>query len=151
MNQRRLRAGAIRDWKGFKVKHKSNSFKHNAILEQSLLKQKAVQGNQSLARALSEKVEIKRMEGGDTLIAQGAEDHDVYFILAGRFEIIVDGHKKDQKGPGEHVGEMAAILTSLRRSATVRAVESGIVAKLSSAELSELSKKHKFAWRETRE
>lgn len=123
-----------------------SSFRSKATLERALLKQKSVRGDQSLARELSERVELIDVGTGQVLIKQGADDHDIYFILAGQFEIIVHGRKIGAKGPGEHVGEMAAILPSVRRSATVQALETGVVAKLSGIELMELAKRHKSMW-----
>src|SRR5215471_5601497 len=105
-------------------------FKKNGALEQALLNQRAVQGNRPLARDLAERVKIKSLRKEEVLIEQGADEHDVYFILAGQFEISIHGRKVGVKGPGEHVGETAAILTSLRRSATVQATEPAVVAKL---------------------
>jgi len=122
-------------------------FRRKDALEQALLNQKAVQGNRPLARDLAERVKIKLLETGEILIEQGADEHDVYFILKGWLEVSIHGRRVGAKGPGEHVGETAAILTSLRRSATVQAAEPAVVAKLELAEFKALSKKHTFVWR----
>ena len=84
-------------------------------LLEALLTQKLVRGNQSLARDLSQLVELRAVEAGQVLIQQGGDDNDLYFLLAGRYEIVVNGRKIATRGSGEHVGEMAAILPSLRR------------------------------------
>lgn len=128
-------------------KGKNSSFKNRASLKEAMLNQKAVQGNSSLAAELAEKVELMEIKTGDVLIEQGADDHDVYFIVGGRFEIVFHGRTIAAKGPGEHVGEMAAILPSLRRSATVRATEPGLVARLGATELLELGKRHEALWK----
>ena len=112
----------------------------------ALLDQQAVRGNLSLARELSEQIEIREVRRGQILIEQGADDHDIFCILKGHFEIIIQGRRIAAKGPGEQVGEIAAILSSLRRSATVLATESSVVAKLGASDLIELPKKHKFKW-----
>jgi len=122
-------------------------FRKKGALEQALLSQKAVQGNRSLAQDLAERVKIKLLKTDEILIEQGADEHDVYFILTGWLEISIHGRKVGARGPGEHVGETAAILTSLRRSATVKATGPAVVAKLELAEFKALSKKHTFVWR----
>jgi CRP-like cAMP-binding protein len=122
-------------------------FSKKDALEQALLNQKAVQGNRPLARDLAERVKIKSLKKDEVLIEQGADEHDVYFILTGWLEVSIHGRIAGAKGPGEHVGETAAILTSLRRSATVQATEPAVVAKLELAEFRDLSKRHKFIWR----
>jgi CRP/FNR family transcriptional regulator, cyclic AMP receptor protein len=121
-------------------------FRNKTALEQALLNQKAVQGNRPLARDLAQRVKIKTLNKDEVLIEQGADEHDVYFILKGQFEVSIHGRKVGSKGPGEHVGETAAILTSLRRSATVQATSPAVVAKLELAEFKALSKWHKFDW-----
>jgi CRP/FNR family cyclic AMP-dependent transcriptional regulator len=129
------------------VKRTVALLRKKGAFEQALLNQKAVQGNRPLARDLAERVKIKLLETDEVLIEQGADEHDVYFILTGWLEISIHGRKVGAKGPGEHVGETAAILTSLRRSATVQAMEPAVVAKLELAEFKALSKRHTFVWR----
>jgi CRP-like cAMP-binding protein len=80
-----------------------------------------------------------RCGGWTNIDPAGGDDNDLYFLLAGRYEIGVNGRIIAIRGPGEHVGEMAAILPSLRRSATVQSSESGAVAKLNSIGLIEFA------------
>lgn len=129
------------------MQKKNCSFATRTGLREALLKQKMVQGVVPLAADLAEKVELLEITAGDILIEQGADDHDIYFILAGCFEVVFHNTKIGVRGPGEHVGEMAAVLTSLRRSATVRATESGWVAKLSATGLCEIAARHRSVWR----
>lgn len=121
-------------------------FSDQATLLEALLNQKLVRGNESLARDLSQQIELRAVEAGQTLIQQGGDDNDLYFLLAGRYDIVVNGRKIAIRGPGEHVGEMAAILPSLRRSATVQSSESGVVAKLSSIELIGFANRYPSMW-----
>ena len=58
---------------------------------EALVSQKIVGGNRKLAEALSDSAEIMAVQAGDLLIEQGASDNDVYLILAGAFDIIVNG------------------------------------------------------------
>jgi hypothetical protein len=81
-----------------------------------------------LERALSESVmkiysELprRRLEAGETLVEQGAEDDDVFLLLDGVLEVEVDGETVAEVGPGAFVGERAA-LEGGARTATLRAV-----------------------------
>lgn len=121
-------------------------FSDQATLLEALLNQRLVRGNESLARDLSKRIELCAVEAGQILIQQGGDDNDLYFLLAGRYEIVVNGRKIAIRGPGEHVGEMAAILPSLRRSATVQSSESGVVAKLNSNGLIEFANRYPSMW-----
>ena len=46
----------------------------------------------------------------------------MFFILAGNFAIEINGRTVSLRGPNECVGEMAATMTALPRSATARAI-----------------------------
>jgi len=105
----------------------------------ALVSQKAVGGNQALAAELADIVEIRAVRTGAILIEQEAEDNDVYFILAGTFNVVVNNSKLvGFRGVGDHVGEMAAIEPSLRRSATIIAVEDSLVARVSESQLADV-------------
>jgi len=82
------------------------------------------------------------------VIIQGGADDDLYFILAGRFDIIVNGRIVAQRVGGEHVAEMSAAFSSLRRSATVQAKEFSVVGKIPSALLDQVGKKHPGLWKQ---
>jgi CRP/FNR family cyclic AMP-dependent transcriptional regulator len=118
-------------------------------LRDALLSQKLLLGNAALAEQLLKEVELQGIEPSRELIVQGAADNDIYFILAGKFEIFVNGRKVAERGPGDHVGEMAAILPSQRRSATVRSSERGVVAKISAVEFVRLGEQYAVLWRQT--
>jgi CRP/FNR family cyclic AMP-dependent transcriptional regulator len=122
-------------------------FSKPEMLKDALLNQRSIRGNESLARELAACVRLRSVDEGQSLIEQGGDDNDIYFILAGRFDIVVNGRKIAARGPGDHVGEMAAILPSLRRSATVQAFETGVVAALTAPELMKLADKFPSMWR----
>src|SRR5438045_3246784 len=71
--------------------------------------------------ALVARVEVARQ--GENLIRQGNTDNDVLFLLAGRVGIVINGREIAIRGSGQHVGEMALIDPSAKRSATVVALE----------------------------
>jgi predicted nucleotide-binding protein len=97
---------------------------------EALITQKLIGGNRSLAETLADHVEVLAVEAGQRLIEQGGADNDVYFILAGKFDIVVNGRVVNRRTPNDHIGEMAAIEPTQKRAASVIAVEHSIVAKL---------------------
>ncbi len=109
---------------------------------EALAGQKLVGGNRLLAEELADKVELRAVTRGETLIEQGASDNDLYLLLAGTFNIVVNGRVVGERSPNDHVGEMAAIEPTQRRSASVIANEDAVVAKLSEPEFSEISNRY---------
>lgn len=103
---------------------------------EAMTNQKIVSGNRELAEALAECAELLAVQSGDVLIEQGANDNDIYLILAGQFDIVVNGRVIGRRTANDHVGEMAAIEPAQKRSATVIVSEEGVVAKLSETDLS---------------
>ena len=115
--------------------------------EDALAAQRLVTGNRELAEELADRAEVLSVSAGQTLISQGADDTDIYFILAGTFDVVVSGRRVASRGAGDHVGEMAAVQPAQRRSATVTALEEAIVAKLSAEAVSNLGSRHPQLYR----
>jgi hypothetical protein len=66
------------------------------------------------------KLERRSLKEGETLVEQGAEGNELYLLLDGVLEVIVDGEPRAEVGPGALLGERA-LLESGRRTATLRA------------------------------
>jgi len=109
--------------------------------------QKIVAGDTPLAKELADIVEIIAVEKGGVLLQQGSDDNDIYFVIAGSFEVIVNGRCVAARGPGDTVGEMAAIEPTQLRSATVVASEGSIVAKLSEAQFADIASRYPAMYR----
>lgn len=108
----------------------------------TLLEQKIVMGNKDLAQDIAEKVELLSIEPNDPIIAQGADDNDIYFIISGKFQVIVNGRTVAERAAGEVVGEMSAIQPAQRRAATVQAAEGSVVAKISEADFDAIGQQY---------
>jgi CRP/FNR family cyclic AMP-dependent transcriptional regulator len=106
----------------------------------ALANQKLVAGNRALAEKVDAKAQLMLVKKGAVLIEQDASDNDVYLILAGAFDISVNGRVIRRRVPNDHVGEMAAVEPTQRRSATATAVEDSVVAKLAELDFAELGK-----------
>jgi len=118
----------------------------NALLE-VLLEQKLVRGDHAVAAQIAEGAELIQVDPGSIIIDQGGSDNDVYLILAGSFDIVVNGRVIAKRGPGDHVGEMAAIQPSQPRSATVIASTTSVVCRIRNAQFLELANAHPEVWR----
>lgn len=117
------------------------------IRTEALLAQKLVAGNPQLAAELSEKVRLFELEKGAELIQQGNSDNDVYFILAGAFNIVVNGRVMARRMAHDSLGEMAAIEPTQTRSATVIATERSVVAMVTEADFAELGSRYTEMYR----
>jgi CRP-like cAMP-binding protein len=77
------------------------------------------QPDRSLA-ALARLVDEVDVPSGKQLTRQGASAHEVFVVLEGEADVLVDGESIATIGAGEFIGEMA-MLEVAPRSATVRA------------------------------
>ena len=111
-----------------------------------LRKQIIIQGDENLSIELAGQAEILQFESGEELIAQHDVDNDIYFILAGRLSIVVNGREVAIRNSGQHVGEMVLVDPSAKRSASVVAIEQTVVAKIADASLRRLADKYPRIW-----
>jgi CRP/FNR family transcriptional regulator, cyclic AMP receptor protein len=117
------------------------------VLVDVLKEQKIVGGNEALADEIARVGQLQDIERGTSLIEQNGEDTDCFLILSGTFTILVNGKKMAMRGPTDHVGEMAAIQPSQRRSATVVATEAAVVLRLTEPQLSAVGQKYPNIYR----
>ena len=116
-------------------------------LIEALCNQKIVAGNLALAEEIANLGSLMEVSDGSTIIEQGAEDNDVYLIIAGAFDILVNGRKVARRFADDHIGEMAAIQPTQRRSATNIATEKSVLCRLTEPQLSEIGRKYPDIWR----
>ncbi len=79
---------------------------------------------------LASRMVERRVEGGETLVAQGEPAEDFFLIVEGAFDTQVDGKSVRTMGPGDSFGEIG-LLRDTERTATVEAKEAGVVMVLS--------------------
>jgi CRP/FNR family cyclic AMP-dependent transcriptional regulator len=116
------------------------------VLLEALKTQKLVNGDADLAEEIAAVGELLEVEPANGIIDQGAFDNSIYFILAGSFEIVVNGRRVGARGPNDHVGEMAAIMPFLPRSASVIAQTRSVVLELTEAEFAALGSEYPGIW-----
>lgn len=124
-----------------------HSLKEQSVLIDSLKKQKIAGGNASLAGELARTGELVEVKKGTPIIEQGGADTDIYLIVSGAFDIVVNCRTVATRISGDHVGEMAAMQPSQRRSATIVAREDSAVLKLSEAQVVDLGERYPRIWR----
>lgn len=113
----------------------------------ALFNQKLVVGDRALAEELADRCDVVAIPVGSCLIEQGGEDNDLFFIMAGSFDVIINGRKIARRGPNDHVGEMAAIQPSQKRSATLIAAEDAVVAKLTEETFTDIASRYPQMYR----
>lgn len=116
-------------------------------LRSVILEQFIVRGEMDLASALASVSELLELRQGDVLIRQDACDDDIYLVLSGSFDVIVNKRLTASRSAGMHVGEMAAIDPTSRRSSTVVAREHALVAKIRLHDFDSITEKYPLVWR----
>lgn len=117
------------------------------LLRDALLNQVIVKGDGKIADSLVGVVQLSELADGEVLIAQDHEDNDLFFIIAGSMRIVANGQEVAIRPSGTHVGEMAMIDCKARRSATVVAAETAVVAKLNELVFTRIANDHPDLWR----
>ena len=112
----------------------------------ALRQQTIVHDNETLSMELADQAELLQFEPEEELIVQDSVDDEIYFILAGRLAIVVNGREVAIRESAQHVGEMALIDPSATRSASVVAIDQTVVAKISEASFRLLADKYPRVW-----
>ncbi len=118
-----------------------------SLLFDEVRKQKIVLGIPGAAEALVEVGTLSAVRQGEALIEQAASDNDVYFIISGTFGVVVNGKRIATRYPSDHVGEMAAISPTQKRSATLVADGDALVLKVGEEKFSEIATRYPEIWR----
>jgi|SRR5690348_2320236 predicted nucleotide-binding protein len=113
----------------------------------ALTEHRLVGNRPELAERLVAVGELMEVPAGTAFINQGDQASDVFFIIAGKVEVRVNGKVVANRFPGDHVGEMAAVEPSQARSASVVPVETTVLIKVSEAEFSAVAEQYSDIWR----
>lgn len=117
------------------------------LLVSTLSVQEAVFGDATAAEMLADAATIVEYASGQQLVSQGGTDNDVYFILSGTVSVQVHGREVARRSAGQHIGEMALINPSARRSASVTAIDTVTAAKVSEAGFEKIATAKPHLWR----
>lgn len=111
------------------------------ILVDELGRQKMLIGVPELADFVADTGELCQFSAGAVIIQQGEYTNDIFLIIAGICDVVVNGRRVAKRSAGDHVGEMAAIQPTQPRSASIVAEETVVVVKLTEAQFSDLAKR----------
>lgn len=114
-------------------------------LAEVLKRQVIVAGNDVLATKLAENASL--VEASSNIVNQGDADNDIYFIISGSVAVYVNGRRITIRQAGCHIGEIALIDPTVRRSATIKALEPSILAKVSEKDFTNLAQEYPELWR----
>src|SRR4051794_31910620 len=109
------------------------------LLANELADQVIVHGNHDIATELLRVSELRELQTGDILLAQGSEENDIYFIISGSVNVEANGRVVAVRNSRTHVGEMSLIDSKASRCATVKASEKTVVAKVTESEFSRIA------------
>jgi CRP/FNR family cyclic AMP-dependent transcriptional regulator len=112
----------------------------------ALTEHRLVANRPELAERLVAVGEVVEAPAGVAFINQGDQASDVFFIIAGKVEVRVNGKVVANRFPGDHVGEMAAIEPTQPRAASVIPVETTVLLKVSEAEFSAAAEQFPDVW-----
>ena len=88
-------------------------------INDTLLENPAVRCDQTIVDRLILDGETVFFMKGDTIIQQGGQDSDVYFLLSGEVDIVFNSQRGSIREAPNQVGEMAAIELGKKRTASV--------------------------------
>ncbi len=109
--------------------------------------QDIVAGELSLAKKLASQASIQDWKKNRDVMQQGWTDDEIYFILSGAVSIIANGREIAKREAGQHVGEMALLDLTARRSVTVRTLEPTITAKITERAFTRIANANPQLWR----
>lgn len=112
----------------------------------ALKRQELVSGETALAEAMAEQGQLLEFPKGHKIIVQGAEDNDIYLLVAGDVSIVIKENEYTTRKAGQSVGEMAAIEPSQKRSADVVAHDSVVALKLTNPQFMSLGRRFPQIW-----
>lgn len=111
------------------------------------LAQQRIVGDRDEAASFAKVGELIEFPPGRNVIEQGGADRDLYFLLTGKAQIIVNQVRLYTREKGVTMGEMSAINPHIGRSATIEAVEPTVVWKISHSRLAEIGAEHPMVWK----
>lgn len=99
-------------------------------------------------KTLAENIKITYFPNKTTIIRQNDFGNKIYFIFLGSVKIVVNGKTiVGERKAGEHVGEISAIFTKMKRTATVETQEDSFLGEMPGIEFTPLLEKYPILYR----
>lgn len=106
-----------------------------------------IEHNKAFAERLARTGQLVTFDIGETVVTQGASDNDIYFILAGQVDVLINNRHVAIRETGEAVGEMAILDPSAPRAATVSARSNVVALKVSESDFDKIAQDFPRVWR----
>lgn len=116
-------------------------------LETALSEFRLLAGLGDVPTLLANAGELLEVAAGDSFVTQGGSETDVFFIVAGSVDVIVNGKIVNTRRTGDHVGEMSAIEPAQLRSATITAREPCVLLKITEIDFIAAADAYPIIWR----
>jgi CRP/FNR family cyclic AMP-dependent transcriptional regulator len=116
-------------------------------LAETLKRQVLINGDEAIALAIAEKSSLVEAMPSQVIITQGDTDTDLYFIISGTVSININGRVIATRTGGNHIGELALVDQTVRRSATIVANEPCVLVKISEQDFSSIAQNNQKLWR----
>ena len=113
----------------------------------SLCTQPSVAGNRTIAQKYANAGQLIDVRSGRSIITQGDSDNDFFLIISGQVGIVINGRQIAIRTAGHHVGEMALLDSTVRRSTTVTTLARSVFLKVSESEVARIAKQYPDLWR----
>ena len=117
------------------------------LLIKAICDQFVVAGDSAIAQKIVTIGKLLDLKPGKILIKQNDTDNEVYFIVSGEVIININGRNVSNRNAGQHVGEMALLDHTARRSATVIAKERTLVLQVTEKKISSIAVQYPQLWR----
>jgi predicted nucleotide-binding protein len=109
--------------------------------------QRAVAGDAVLAQKLIKAGKLCEHPSGKVITRQGDCDNDLYMIVSGSVGVTVNKREISTRSSGTHIGEMALLDTTSRRSASIVVKENTVLLKIAEPAVSRIASDHPEFWR----
>ncbi len=109
--------------------------------------QQSVAGDAALARRLIAAGTLHEYRSGRAIVTQGDADNDMYMIVSGSVSVVINKREIAVRSSGAHVGEMALLDPTARRSATLVARERTVTLKLPETTITRIAARYPGLWR----
>jgi CRP-like cAMP-binding protein len=113
----------------------------------ALKKQFLVEGDESLAKQLSERMTVEAVEEDGIIMEEDDSGTDMFFILEGGVDVIVGGTRLNKIAEHYHVGDMAIVDPQGKRSATIVATTNSVVGRVEGNQFEALANENPKLWK----
>lgn len=114
---------------------------------EAIRSQELVAGNLKIATKLAAVAKRHEFPANHEMLTQGGLDTELYLILTGAVSVKVNGREVATRSAHQHIGEMALLDVTAKRSASVHTTEHTVVAKIDEVKFSKIANDNPDLWR----